>query len=235
MLFLEGGLGRGDRIGRWNEYGGRSKGKGKGLRHLPEFTGSDIHHHPHHWDSPALGGQTKGGQTPVQGKAWLSWLTVSLSHQPLSQDELTIPLQLLTSIKSILKTYPPHLRDFPSLAGTRHKSSSMSLGRLWPWVSVNSPFHTENSPYISFKTFYSTIYTFTIITSLPIMPYMPPFPAAESVVCWETGGHRTHQGRRGATVTNHFAYPSHFPCSLGQEEVNRKPKACEPFTFGSEV
>ena len=74
------------------------------------------------------------------------------------------------------------------------------------------------------------------------MPYTPRAPTGVcgqlvNVVCWKkqaaTG---MSQGRGGATVTNnHFAYPSHFPCFLGQEEVNRKPKACEPFTFRSEV
>lgn len=68
------------------------------------------------------------------------------------------------------------------------------------------------------------------------MPYMSPFPAVESVVCWKNRWPPDKSGHGGATVTNNrFAYPSHFPCFLGQEEVNRKPKACEPFTFGSEV
>lgn len=40
----------------------------------------------------------------------------------------------------------------------------------------------------------------------------------------------------GETLANNrFAYPSHFPCFLGQEEVNRKSKAEEPFTFRSKV
>lgn len=69
------------------------------------------------------------------------------------------------------------------------------------------------------------------------MPYMPPFPrcGACGLLGKQVATGRV-KGRRGATVTNnHSAYPSHFPCFLGQEEVNRKPKACEPFTFRSEV
>lgn len=149
-------------------------------------------------------------------------------------------------VKSFLQTGPPHLRDSPCfpLARTWHECSSISLSPLWPRVSVHGPFHTENSPYISFKTFYSIIYTFKIIIcNCPSCHRLPPCPHCGvcgrlvTVVCWKNRWPQAEsRGRRGATVTNnHFAYPSHFPCFLGQEEVNRKPKACEPFTFGSEV
>lgn len=119
---------------------------------------------------------------------------------------------------------------------------SLALFLCGHGVSFNGPFHTENSSYVSFKTFYSIIYTFKIIICNCPSCHIRPVPPLESVVGWltwfagKTGGHGTNQGHGGATVTNnHFAYPSHFPCFLGQEEVNRKPKVWEPFTFGSEV
>lgn len=139
-------------------------------------------------------------------------------------------------VKSTLKTCPPHLRDFPSLARPCHGSSSGSLGCLWPWVSVSGPFRTEKSPYVSFKTFYSIIYTFKIIICHCPSCHIHPRPPCGACGLLGSRWPQDAKGRGGATVAdNHSAYPSHFPCCLGQEEVNRKPKACEPFTLGSEV
>lgn len=118
------------------------------------------------------------------------------------------------------------------LARTWLKHSSISLcSSVAMGVSFNGPFHTENSPYVSFKTFYSIIYTFKIIICNRPSCHIRPVPPLESgrlvnVVCWKNRWPQDEPGSGGATVTNnHFAYPSHFPCFLGQEEVNRKPKA----------
>lgn len=72
------------------------------------------------------------------------------------------------------------------------------------------------------------------------MPGEPPSPPRGGG-CREPGGlglrFRGARGREQQEPTTifFFAYPSLSPCFLGQEEVNRKPEAWGPFTFGSEV
>lgn len=226
-------MGRGNRIGRWDKYGDRSKGNAKGLRHLPDFTGSGTPTS----QSLLCKDQSREAKCVFEAKPGFLGSQVSLNPLPLSQGELSTPPRLPVSVEHP-ELLPLHLWDSPSVLWPEPATDALLChSAVWPWVSVNGPFHTENSPYISFKTFYSIIYTFKIIIcNCPSCHISPRAPAAESVVCWKPGGHGTRPGARGSISNQQpFAYPSHFPCFLGQEEVNRKPKAWEPFTFGSEV
>lgn len=114
--------------------------------------------------------------------------------------------------------------------------SSMATGLF------NGPFHTENSPYISFKTFYSIIYTFKIICNCPSCHILPPFPHCGvcgqliNVVCWKN--RRPQDTSRGAGSNSNqqpFCIPFTFPMLSGSGGSQQEVKACEPFTFGSEV
>lgn len=204
----------------------------KGLRHLLEVTRGDICLPPCQWVRRVKAKHSSPGSLD---------LLKSPAVCPILRSSSQYLFNFSSLAKSVLQTGPSHHWDSPCfpLARTWHECSSFSP--LRPWVSVNGPFHTENSPYISFKTFYSIIYTFKIIIcNCPSCRRLPPYPRCGvcgrlvNVVCWWPQAES--RGSRGATVTHdHFAYPSHFPCFLGQEEVNRKPKAYEPFTFRSEV
>lgn len=149
----------------------------KGLRHLPEFSGGNIYplqmlgHSPNsEWgpgwplaSSPAQSASfTRGCPTPRM-----------LHSTPLNTPHLCIALY----------SCPSHLGDFPHflLVGTWHISSSVTQSSMATGL-FNGPFHTENSPYISFKTFYSIIYTFKIICNCPSCHILPPFPTVVSVV-----------------------------------------------------
>lgn len=206
-------MGRGSRIGTWDKYGDRSKGNAKGLRHLPDFTGSGTPTSR----SLLCKDQSREAKCVFEAKPGFLGSQVSLNPLPLSQGEFSTPPRLPVSVESILSYCLSTSGTSPVLWPEPATDALLCHSAVWPWVSVNGPFHTENSPYISFKTFYSIIYTFKIIIcNCPSCHRSPRAPAAESVVCWKPGGHGTRPGARGSNSNQQpFCIPFTFPMLSG--------------------
>lgn len=92
------------------------------------------------------------------------------------------------------------------------------------------------TPYISFKTFYSIIYTFkVIICNYPSCHILPPFPnwGVCGWLVWsagKTGGHRASQGARGSKGNQQpFRIPFTFPMLSGSGGSQQEAKGVRTF------
>lgn len=104
-------------------------------------------------------------------------------------------------------------------------------------VSFNGPFHTENSPYVSFKTFYSIIYTFKIIICNRPSCHIRPVPPLESgrlvnVVCWKKQWPQDEPGAGSNSNQQPFRIPFTFPMLSGSGGSQQEAKGVRTFTFG---